>query len=262
MSKKKEEIEMQTPVVQEAAELPAELAGTWGAAENLDSNDLVIAKIYHMQGTSALVVAEKAQPGDWCHSITEEVLVKKEKHLSLIIFDSYKNIIVSTKGKNDKKWKFKEYIDATPENVLLPWEEVDANDPFGGSIKRNLQYNYFCIIADRPAELPFVISLSSTKVKVAKKLNTMLATLSQVLKKPSAAYIFNFLSVKESNDENTWYSAEISQGPATPNELLAVAKHWYDKLKTTKVVVREAPEEHAAEDSAVNTVMGDDDIAY
>lgn len=251
MSKKQET----APVVQQttALEIPEELAGTWGAGEHLDSSDFKIAKIWHMQGLSDLVVEERAAAGDWVDSNTKDIICVKAKPLSVIIFDSFKNIIVSRKGRNDEKWKFDKYIEATPENILLPWEEEDRSDAFGGKIKRQLQYNYFCLLPEFPDRMPYVLSMSSTKVQTAKILNNALGTLAKIMKKPSAAYIFTFTSVLQKGEKGSWQGAEVKQGAQTPIELLTLAKHWYDTLKVSKYTIVEDESEHSTEAAAVET---------
>ena len=78
---------------------PAEKAGTpapavldpnnaWGAADNIESSDLLVGKIFHQQALSKFVQDGKAQAGDWCDSLTGEVLAKKDVGLPVIIFNS------------------------------------------------------------------------------------------------------------------------------------------------------------------------------
>ena len=215
----------------------------WGAAEDMASTDLVIAKIFHQQALSKYASDGKASAGDWCDSLTGEILAKKDKPLELIIFSSFKKLIISKLENGSYKWQSSE--DVTPTNALLPWEEVLSN---GDQIRRNMQYNYFCLIANKLDEMPYVISLQSTKIKAAKKLNTMFAKLAR-LGMPSAAYIFNFNSIKETGDKGSWFGVEISQGAATNAAQQEVAYEWYKKLKTSKVVIAEE-EPTAAEDDS------------
>lgn len=223
--------------------LPATQTKAWGAAEDMASEDLIIAKIFHQQALSKFASDGKASAGDWCDSLTGEVLAKKDKPLELIIFSSFKKLLISKLENGSYKWISTE--DVTPANALLPWEEILSN---GDQIRRNIQYNYFCLLADRLDEMPYVLSFQSTKIKAAKKLNTMFAKLAR-LGMPSAAYIFNFQSIKETGDKGSWFGVEVSQGAATNAAQQEVAFEWYNRIKTAKVVVAEGEPTTPEDDS-------------
>lgn len=222
------------------------LSSNWGAVEGLDTNDLLVPKIYHQQALSKFVTDGAARAGDFCDSLTGEVLAKKDEKLQLIIFGSYKTMIVKREVAGGK-WELEEIISITPQNAS-DW----ANKPFTENGKQySLVYNYLCLVPGKITELPYVLSLGSTKTKVARKLNTMLSKLSQA-KKPGASVVFDFSSTAEKNDRGTWAGLEITQGRnATPAEL-TTAHAWYVKSKTQKFVASE--EAHTEGD--------DDDIAF
>lgn len=214
----------------------------WGAAEDLTSTDLVIAKIFHQQALSKFASDGAAAPGDWCDSLTGEILAKRDQELQLIIFSSFKKLLISKLEGSAYKWSSTE--DVTPANALLPWEEVLSN---GDQIRRQLQYNYFGLLVNKLDEMPYVLSFQSSKIKAAKKLNTMFAKLSR-LNLPSAAYIFNFKSVKETGEKGSWYGVEVSQGEKTNTAQQEVAFEWYQKLKTARVTVAEGVPEQGGDD--------------
>jgi hypothetical protein len=226
------------------------LSSNWGAVEGLDTNDLLVPKIYHMQAISKLVQDGAARPGEFCDSLTGEVLAKKDEKLQLIIFGSYKTMIVKSEMPGGK-WKLHKIVSITPQNAS-EW----ASRPFIEEIdhvqyQNNLTYNYLCLLPKKINELPYVLSLGSTKTKVAKKLNTMLSKLSQA-KKPGASVVFDFTSTTEKNDQGSWAGLEVTQGRnATPEELVA-AHAWYVKSKTQKFVASEE----------AHTETEDDDLPY
>lgn len=246
MSKNKEEIlGTKVPVTVQAAAAPAVASenAIWGAADNIESSDLLVSKIFHQQALSQFVQDGKAQAGDWCDSLTGEVLAQKNDGLQVIIFSSYKKLLIHkslrpTPGDPNPKLHFVEAQEVTLENCNLPWEEVVED----GIIKRQLQYNYFCLLPSKIDELPFVLSLQSTKVKTAKKLNTMIAKLSR-LNRPSAAYHFILHSIKEQGDKGSWFGIDITQGDLTTKEELAAAHYWYMQIKSQKVNITEEPED-------------------
>ena len=241
------------PAVIPEAELPVvDSNATWGAAEEIESSDLLVGKIYHQQALSKFVQDGQAQPGDWCDSLTGEVLAKRDAPLDVIIFSSFKRLLISAKLPGSNKYEFQEAQEVTLQNCNLPWEEETPN----GSIKRQLQYSYFCLIPGKELDLPLVLSLSSTKIKVAKKLNTMIAKLAR-LNRPSASVIFQLKSVKETGDKGSWFGAEVTQGAPTTKDQLQAAHDWYKQIKASTVVVAE---EHGDHDTAVTT--DDDTIPF
>jgi len=245
-----------------AAELPevTGVSATWGAADNIGSEDLLVSKIFHQQALSRFVQDGLAQPGDWCDSLTGEVLAKKDTPLTIVVFASYKKLLISESRLSNGKFDFVRADDVTPDNCNLPWEEETPT----GTIKRQLQYNYFCLLPQKMLELPYVLSLSSTKIRAAKKLNTMIAKLSR-LKLPSAAFAFNLLSVKEQGDKGAWFGAEVTQGDKTPVEHLEIARDWYMQIKAQKVIISEEPETHSEASqpvAAAHDVFEGEDISY
>ena len=242
MSKKETAVAVKN--VEQKIEVPALLAGDWGAGEADTSKDLLINKIYHQQALSKFVEAGTAAAGDWCDMLSGEVLAKKDEVLKLIIFSSYKRLMISERPISSDKFEFKASEEVTPENALLPWEE-EVN---GRIVRRSMQYNYFCLLADRPNDLPYVLSLQGTKTKAAKKLNTFFMKLRQVLKVPTATFIFNLQSVKESGDKGSWYGVEVMQGERANDDQLCAAFEWYNRVKASNVIVNE---EHDREEVVV-----------
>jgi hypothetical protein len=240
---------------QEYNNLPAEItAGDWGVVESLETTDLLVPKIFHQQGLSQFVSEGKAKAGDFCDSLTGEVLAGKDEKLEIIVFGSYKTTIVSVYDERAKKFQLKEIITHVPENAKQMAELQQEEDTPEGKIKRNIYYNLFCLLPSKISELPFVLSLGSTKTKAAKKINTMIFKLSQQ-KKPGAAVVFELTSVQEKNDKGTWYGIEVNQGRWTTPEELLRAHAWHLKSKTQKFNVVE--EEESASYKEPEVVNGD-----
>ena len=225
---------------------PSVLAADWGAVEGLDTTDLLVPKIYHQQALSKFVSDGLARAGDFCDSLTGEVLAKKDEKLQLIIFGSYKTMIVK-KEVAGGKWELDEIVTITPQNAS-EW----ANKPFTeNGMQYSLTYNYLCLLPNKITELPYVLSLGSTKTKVARKLNTMLSKLSQA-GKPGASVVFDFSSTAEKNDRGSWAGLEVTQGRNSTPEELTTAHAWYVKSKTQKFVASEE----------AHTETDDDDLPY
>lgn len=237
--------------------LPAEaLKGDWGAIEDMETSDLLVPKIFHQQAMSKLVAAGTARPGDFCDSLSGEVLAKKDDKLEVIIFGSFKQMVITKFDPFKKGYALEKIVTIQPENAKEWAMKPLSEETDEGMFKYNMQYNYYCLIPGRMDQLPYVLSLGSTKTKAAKKLNTIFYNMNQK-KKPSAAIVFEVRSVEESNDRGKWFGVDIAQGRASTEEELFRAHAWYLKSKSQKFVV---VEEETAE--AVESREEEEDTPY
>lgn len=225
------------PAVVEST-LPAEMQSSWGAIEEMETTDLLVPKIYHQQAMSKFVADGQARPGDFCDSLTGEVLAKKEDKLEVIIFGAFKTMLISRWNDHANKFELDRLVTILPENAREMASKPLTEEINGVKYQNNLQYNFYCLLPSRVKELPYVLSLGSTKTKAAKKLNTMLYKLN-TLKKPGASVVFELSSVPEKNDKGSWFGLEIKAGRATSAEELLRAHAWYLKSKSQKFVAAE-----------------------
>lgn len=231
-------------------------SGGWGAIENLETTDLLVPKVLHQQALSKFVQEGKARPGDFCDSLTGDVLAKKDEALEVVIFGTFKTMLIESYDPVRDQYKYKETVTITPDNAR-EWASVGLTaDTPEGKLKYNLRYNYYCLLPAKLAELPYVLTLGSKKTRAAKKLNTMLYKLSQ-LKKPGAAVVFELRSTAEKNERGSWFGIDIGQGRNTESNELAIAHAWYLKSQSQKFTVVE--EETAVATEADNE---EDDINY
>lgn len=244
---KQQAVVAETPVVQQAVNtLPADvLSGDWGAVEAMDTTDLLVPKIFHQQAMSKFVADGIASPGDFCDSLTGNILAKKNEALEVIVFGCYKTIVVSKFEDRENAWRLDRIVTITPENAKEWIGKPMLTEENGWKWKNTLQYNFYCLLPKLIGELPFVLSLGSTKSRAAKKLNTMLYKL-QALKRPGASVVFELRSVPEKNDKGSWFGLDITQGRAATTDELAMAHVWYMKSKTQKFVASEESQAEAA----------------
>lgn len=248
----KKESTAEAPAVVET-NLPGISDSAWGASESNEASDLLVSKLFHQQAISKQVSEGNAAAGDWCDSVTGEVVCKKDSPLQILVFHSKKNLLRSKLDTERGKYKWFRTEDLTPENANLPFKE----DTPEGSFMNQIQYNFFCLLVGKVEEMPYVLSLSSTKTRTAKKLNTMFQKLAR-LKKPSASLVIELTSVKESNESGSWLGLEVKAGRSATADELKIAFDWYQTLKTSKVRVHEGEDEPAASQAA-----GDDsDIPF
>lgn len=237
----------ETPVVQATVNtLPADvMSESWGAVEAMDTTDLLVPKIFHQQAMSKFVADGIASPGDFCDSLTGTLLAKKADPLEVIVFGCYKTMVVSKFEDRDNAWRLEKTVTITPENAKEWAAKPMLMEENGWKFKNTLQYNFYCLLPKMISELPFVLSLGSTKSRAAKKLNTMLYKL-QALKRPGASVVFELRSVPEKNDKGSWFGLDITQGRAATSDELSMAHVWYMKSKTQKFVASEEPQAEAA----------------
>lgn len=204
----------------------------WGASEMIDAKDIQISRISQQQALSKLVEAGKANPGDWCDSLSGEVLAKKDETLKVIIFNANKKLLIH-KGFPGEKLEYVESQDVTEENVNLPWSQ---DLPNGEVLQRHMQYNYFCLLEGKVNDIPYILSFTSSKIKTAKKLNSMLIKLKSQ-NRPSPAVVFELKSTRETGDKGSWFGVDVQVGRDTTFEELSVAKERYMQSRSTSVRV-------------------------
>jgi len=239
-----------------ALAIPADIAsGNWGAIESMETTDVLVPKIFHQQAMSKFVADGSARPGDFCDSLTGEVLAKKEDKLEVIVFGLYKTMIVSQLDAMSNKYKLKEIAVINHSNAKAWAGKGISESNESGDYKYNLCYNFYCLLPDRITELPYILSLGSTKTRAAKKLNAMILKLSQ-LKKPGASVVFELKSVPEKNDQGSWFGLEVAQGRNSSAVELMAAHAWYTKSQSETIV--------AAEDSepSVDASMAEENIPF
>lgn len=249
MTKKEQAVGQEIIDLAKSAQAPIAVQDkAWGAVEDLDTNDLLVPKIFHQQAMSKFVADGNARPGDFCDSLTGEVLSKKENPLEIIIFGAFKSMVISIYNSGEKKFKLDKIVTINKENAYeYAARPLFTEDEHGNQYKNNLQYNFYCLVPSKINDLPYVLSLGSTKAKSAKKLNTMLYRLNQ-MNKPGASVVFTLSSVAEKNDKGSWFGVEIAQGRNATDAELAKAHEWYLKSKTHKIVAAEE-ESHSGKGS-------------
>jgi hypothetical protein len=232
------------PVVKAKQELTTEVyEGGWGT-EGTDSRDILIPKLLVMQGLSKMVTDDKAQMGDFVDSVSGEILGSaREKDLRPVKFVpimTFKTWVeyekIEIKGK-DAKLEFRGIIPMTEANANWPLEEEKE----GKSLRRDRCINFYVLLADKPDDLPYLITFRRTSFRAGQKLATHFkkCELAALRGKPvpPAATVFALTASKLTNEKGTFYVADLSPTGTTPKETLKLAWDWYQMLKTANVKV-------------------------
>lgn len=235
----------EVPAIAQEAELPAMLEPNWGI-EDIETTDLLVPKIFHQQAMSKFVADGVARPGDFCDNLTGETLCKKEETLEVIIFGAFKTLVVSKFDNTKNRFEYVETQTVTPQNAReiasLPFTEERVD----GRYKNSLYYNFYCLMPSKIEQLPFVMSMGSTKTQAAKKINNMRYNLTTVLKKPPVANVFELKSVQEENDQGKWFGLEVKLGRESTQQEMLRAYAWHVKSKSQKFTVVEEEQQVSA----------------
>lgn len=222
----------------EAAQLPAEFDSAWGT-EGTDTRDILIPKLLVMQGLSELVTQERAQMGDFCNSVTGEVVgTAREKGFKPVVFIpimTFKTWVIYEKIGD--KLEFKEIIPMTPANSNWEMEE-EVN---GATVRRDRCINFFVLVEGQTGELPYSLTFRRTSYRAGQKLATHFKTCELAAARgrpvPPAAKTFKLIAHKETNDHGTFYVLDVEPNGDTKQEDLKTAYEWYQVLKTRSVKV-------------------------
>lgn len=227
-------------VKKETAPPPALFESSWGT-EGTDTQDILIPKLLVMQGLSDLVTQERAQMGDFCNSVTGEIIGSaREKDFRPVIFIpimTFKTWVVSQKADPAEKYEFKEVIPMTPANS--GWELEEQVD--GMYVRRDRCLNFFVLVEGQTDGLPFSLTFRRTSYRAGQKLATHFKTCELAAARgrpvPPASKTFKLIAHKETNDHGTFYVLDVEPGAATSSEDLKIAFEWYQTLRSRQVKV-------------------------
>lgn len=230
MSKKQAEAPKTEVAVAESG-LPAEYSGDWGASEGLEMSDVLIPKIFLMQGMSDFVMNGEAKIGEFRDSIDGSLLTDNHGNLDVIVFDSFKTWqVFEVIGE---KRKFARREDYTMDTANLPYEWTEG----GKQYHRDKVFHFYCLLPHAIEDLPYVLSLSRTNTQAAKQLSTIFAKL-QRMKHPSAAVVVTLTARKTENEKGIFFVIDAKQARRTENDELAIAKGWYNEIRAGKTKFR------------------------
>lgn len=234
------------PPAQVPAQVPAlpPAEAPWGS-ENVDSRDLILAKILLMQGQSERVQSGDAALGDLVNSLTGEKLGDKNTPIEVVPIYTFKTWIVSNKAvpsKENKEPKF-EYV--RTENMTVDnqdrteLEDVEAD----GSITRfDRALNFYVMLKselDKDEGMPYALQFRRTSYKAGRKLATHFERM-RMIRRPPAAKSVNIGAYFDKNDKGSYWCFDVTPGNPTKPEHEAVAKEWYGTIKAGRAKMDES----------------------
>ena len=208
----------------------------WGQTPEMSANDLVIPKVLAMQGLSQFVTDGKAKFGDFCDSVSGEVLGNIDKPIEFIPFHVEK-VWILFKETKPGKMDFDGIIPITRENENLPLNDTDEH---GVAIRRDRTWNVYTLLADKLKEgkrLPYVMSFRRTSAKAGKKLMTQMYVVNRDAGKIPPAKAMLLKGLKKSNDDGTYVVMDVEESRDSTNEEMTVAFEMLKNIQASDMKV-------------------------
>lgn len=226
---------------------PMEEFEVWGA-ENVESRDLRIPRLYLMQPMSELVGEGKAQPSEVISSVTSEVIVPKNGQISFVPIYMFKDWQITQKVGN--KFEYLCIEPYTPTNAGRPWDfEIG-----GVAHQANQGFNFLVMLEKdlgQPGSLPYMLTLRRSSFKAGQDISLKLQQ-ATIAKLPACAMTIQLAVKQGKKDKGLHFVYSLEKSSPTPNlrDVVNQLKPWYDMIKQgTGVVVDEEKPAEATEET-------------
>ena len=237
-------------------EITAEMAEEFKADFQIDSSDILIPKILLMQPSSEMVADQKAQMGDFMHSVQEKKIASITEPFEFLPFFNTKRWDIMD-PENQNEWVRAEEFKPGDDN--LPWEFVEDGKP-RKRVKRLDFFGFIPKFVEAGEILPMILSFKSTGYREGTKILTQWKTNMEKRKVPFAeSYLVG--GEKKKNEKNqTYFIPEVRINKEVSAEMLNLCMKWYKDLKHAKVKVvidesdnKEKPVEAAEAPQSIDT---------
>lgn len=253
----------------------SETDASWGVAKDLEgneglyANDLLIPKLWLMQGSSDWVKARDKdhRAGDWANSLTEEILGGPEDSIKFVVISMTKNWqffwLVPNGDKIDKEFDGKMSGPVTMENRNA--EYIGTID--GRNFKRR-QVLRFTVLLERDINAgnaqPYVIDFAASSKPGGRALYTTVKDFSKKphsingkkLILPSAAAAFELVTSEKDFDGNSVWIKNINFLGYSNAQAVELARQTYKEIDSNDAI--EYHEDY--EEMDVIEVKGSDDV--
>lgn len=213
---------------------------------DIDSSDIIIPKLLLMQPSSQFVGDEKAQIGEYRHSLNGSKVGSVVEPIVIVPFYSKKSWDIMNVDDNNS-WLRNEPF--TIHNATLPWTDKEN----GMNIKRVKRLDFFCMVPSQIAAgsvLPMVVSFKSTGYKHGSVIVTEWSEVKarnqkaketgklEDMKLPfSKAFILSGQKLK--NEKNQIYcvpNIQVSPEPVS-DDVQKLCLQWLNTVKIAKNIV-------------------------
>ena len=215
------------------AKMPAlttEAMAEWGSSAEVTAKDIVIPKIWTMQGLSDLVTEGKAKLGEYVNSVTGEILGDyKTGGLEFIPFHMKKVWYVFEDGE------FKESVPITSQNEDLPFEEDNGIT----KITRSKVFQFYVLLTselEAGAAIPYVLQFTRTSLQAGKVLATQMYMQNKMAGLPPAGMAFKLAGILEKNDKGSFIVNKVQKSRQANYNELEIAYSWFQAVRVDKNV--------------------------
>lgn len=207
-------------------------------SNDIETQDMMIPRIYLMQALSDFVDQEKAKAGDLVNSLDEEVIGSREETpFEFIVLGHFKTYL--RYKMIEGKWEFDATEEWRPQHeALCNIYEEEVN---GMMFCHNRVLNFYVLSVNEVEEndaIPIVLSCKRTSAKAAKKLNTLLKK-QEMLGNCCYAKTFLLTSKKEEGDKGAYYVLDVKKGRMTNEHEINTAAKWFATLKNSKFKIHD-----------------------
>ena len=194
--------------------------GDWGD-DNMDSDDLVVPKIWALQKTSAIVDAEEGSFGDLRDSVSGETLAGFDDPIEIIPIYMTKTWLTTQGGK---------FVSVSPANSPneRPYEDGDMINSFC--------YNCYATVIGR-GEIPYLITFKGKSKKTGKQLATQIYVMNKSAGLPPCGKVIELSSTKESNEKGSYAVLKIKPTRNCTAEEGKKALEWFKIVSKTDMKV-------------------------
>jgi hypothetical protein len=227
----------------------------WGAGEDIRPDDIVLSKLWIMQGLSKMVTKKEAALGDIVDSQTKEKLGDEDTPVKVLVFSKQKLIEVTrvVEGKNQEEFVAIEPHD--PDNPRPEFEDSQGN-------RRRVIYNFFCLVVNDDGtigDFPVVVTMRKTSLTCARKMMMKFGEWAGK-KRPSAHRIIELKSDMQERNDNSFYVWSFSVGNKPTDEQEAIAKKWYFSMREAAERFKVDDAEGEGEAVPTSSEVSDDDF--
>lgn len=213
----------------------------FGGENQFNFRDLIIPKLFLMQGLSDLVAEGVAKMGDIVDTAANEIIgsvrEKDRKPVRFYPLQMYRYWV--HRKMVDNELKFENATPWTPENADMKWEVLDSS---GKVIGKNEETVVFAVVRedqiDNLEEPPRLLSFRSTSLKQTKQLKHHFLMCLSTRKEVPFQTVFELSGRLEKNEKGSWFVPEcLPRGKATADQALKLMEFYkrYGKMIKEKI---------------------------
>lgn len=250
MSKKEtKEVAVKEPA--QVAIATQQLVDDWGVP-TAPSRDMIIPKIWPMQGLSKLVVERKAMIGEFRDSVNGKLIGSIDKPFEAIPFYLQKVWDINEQ-QPDGSYKWARTIPLIEDpinkeyNDNLTWEGEDLDkDGKKVKVKRIRRMNFFVLIPEEVesgSAMPYVFSFKSTSFKEGKKLYSQMYVRNFKANRPPPDLLVKIGGVMQTNQKGSFVVPQVEFTRKSTEAELKECLYWIGLVKKGSVKVDASEEQ-------------------